>query len=351
MFTLVLVHSDERQRVLSWTTRSALMNPLGHYRCQTPRVGLWRGGGGVRIFSGIPLYGIYSLMVLKMDAICQQAMIFVLTRGWAQSCSWNFRSSTQGQTFQKLVERGSAQILPKHHVSCCQLSSSRCGHHEEVRFETKVVGGKARLRCTLKWESQMDGCSKIYECTKQTEGVQAIAFYINSASHNEQMPPRRSAPQDICGKAMHKGELMQLNEGISGTDIQRLARCRMIENANGKKQANLGGTKEAYLDIMKMLKRLQRATRDLWTSIAPSFDEHATCSWRPRSPLVVSIVLDQEWVIFHVTHVTSGLYSIGAPAMNSRLKKRGSDKPLSFSGIFLRVFHHVYKSVFYFPKL
>ena len=119
------------------------------------------------------------------------------------------------------------------------------------------------MRCTLKWESQMDGCSKIYECTKQTEGVQAIAFYINSASHNEQMPPRRSAPQDICGKAMHKGELMQLNEGISGTDIQRLARCRMIENANGKKQANLGGTKEAYLDIMKMLKRLQRATRDL----------------------------------------------------------------------------------------
>ena len=55
MFTLVLVHSDERQRVLSWTTRSALMNPLGHYHCQTHRVGLWRGGRGVRFLSRYPI--------------------------------------------------------------------------------------------------------------------------------------------------------------------------------------------------------------------------------------------------------------------------------------------------------
>jgi hypothetical protein len=36
----------------------------------------------------------------------------------------------------------------------------------------------------------------------------------------------------------------------------------MVENAGGK-QANLGGTKEAYSDIMQMLKTLLRATRDL----------------------------------------------------------------------------------------
>jgi hypothetical protein len=52
------------------------------------------------------------------------------------------------------------------------------------------------------------------------------------------------------------------NEGISDKDIQRLARWRSIENAGGK-QANLGGTKEGYSDIMQMLKTLLRATRDL----------------------------------------------------------------------------------------
>jgi hypothetical protein len=52
------------------------------------------------------------------------------------------------------------------------------------------------------------------------------------------------------------------NYVISYKDIQRLARWRSIENAGGK-QANLGGTKEGYSDIMQMLKTLLRATRDL----------------------------------------------------------------------------------------
>jgi hypothetical protein len=52
------------------------------------------------------------------------------------------------------------------------------------------------------------------------------------------------------------------NEGIAEKDVQRLARWRSIENAGGK-QANLGGTKESYSDIMLMLKTLLRATRNL----------------------------------------------------------------------------------------
>jgi hypothetical protein len=52
------------------------------------------------------------------------------------------------------------------------------------------------------------------------------------------------------------------NENISDPDIKRLARWRSVENAAGK-QANVGGTKESYSDIMMMLKTLLRATRDL----------------------------------------------------------------------------------------
>ena len=52
------------------------------------------------------------------------------------------------------------------------------------------------------------------------------------------------------------------DQGISDSDIKRLARWRSAENAGGKK-ANNGGTKESYSDIMMMLKSLLRATRDL----------------------------------------------------------------------------------------
>jgi hypothetical protein len=52
------------------------------------------------------------------------------------------------------------------------------------------------------------------------------------------------------------------NQAISDMDIQRLARWRSVENAGGK-QADFGGTKEGYSDIMMMLKTPFRATRNL----------------------------------------------------------------------------------------
>jgi hypothetical protein len=52
------------------------------------------------------------------------------------------------------------------------------------------------------------------------------------------------------------------NEAIPDLDIKRLVRWRSVENAGGK-QANLGGTKEGYSDIMMMLRTLLRATRAL----------------------------------------------------------------------------------------
>jgi hypothetical protein len=52
------------------------------------------------------------------------------------------------------------------------------------------------------------------------------------------------------------------NENISDPDVKPLARWRSVENAAGK-QANVGGTKESYSDIMMLLKTLLRATRDL----------------------------------------------------------------------------------------
>jgi hypothetical protein len=61
------------------------------------------------------------------------------------------------------------------------------------------------------------------------------------------------------------------NQAISDKDIQRLARWGSIENA-GSKQANFGGTKEGYSDIMMMLKTLLRAR----SSEAPSFRELPT---------------------------------------------------------------------------
>ena len=48
------------------------------------------------------------------------------------------------------------------------------------------------------------------------------------------------------------------------------------------------------------------------------------------------MVLDREGGNVPCHFVTSGLYSIGAPAMNRRLNKRGTDKPLS-SGIITNV--------------
>ena len=86
---------------------------------------------------------------------------------------------------------------------------------------------------------------------------------------NESLPERLLPKATVVqteygiGRSMWRGYATHAtNEGISEKDIQRLARWRMIENAGGK-QANLGGTKEAYSDIMQMLKTLLRATRDL----------------------------------------------------------------------------------------
>jgi hypothetical protein len=92
---------------------------------------------------------------------------------------------------------------------------------------------------------------------------------IETVIENESLP-ERLLPKDTVvhveygsGRSGRRGYATHAtNEGISEKDIERLARWRSIENAGGK-QANVGGTKESYSDIMQMLKTLLRATRDL----------------------------------------------------------------------------------------
>jgi hypothetical protein len=105
--------------------------------------------------------------------------------------------------------------------------------------------------------------------SRQKEYEPLLFTLIQEVLENESLPerilPRNTVVQTEygIGRTMRRGYATHAtNEGISETDIQRLARWRMIENAAGK-QSSLGGTKEAYSDIMMMLKSLLRATRDL----------------------------------------------------------------------------------------
>jgi hypothetical protein len=105
--------------------------------------------------------------------------------------------------------------------------------------------------------------------SRQKEYEPLLFSLIQEVIVNESLP-EHLLPKDTVvqteygiGRTMRRGYATHAtNEGISEKDVQRLARWRMVENAGGK-QANLGGTKEAYSDIMQMLKTLLRATRDL----------------------------------------------------------------------------------------
>jgi len=92
-----------------------------------------------------------------------------------------------------------------------------------------------------------------------------IQEVIDNGTLPERLLPRATVVQTEygIGRSMRRGYATHAtNEGISDKDILRLARWRSVENAGGK-QANLGGTKEGYSDIMQMMKTLLRATRDL----------------------------------------------------------------------------------------
>ena len=92
---------------------------------------------------------------------------------------------------------------------------------------------------------------------------------IETVIENESLPERLLPKATVVhveygsGRSGRRGYATHAtNQGISDKDIERLARWRSIENAGGK-QANVGGTKESYSDIMQMLRTLLRATRDL----------------------------------------------------------------------------------------
>ena len=92
-----------------------------------------------------------------------------------------------------------------------------------------------------------------------------IETVIDNDSLPERLLPKSTnVPMEYgSGRSGQRGYATHAtNEGISDKDIERLARWRSIENAGGK-QANVGGTKESYSDIMQMLKTLLRATREL----------------------------------------------------------------------------------------
>jgi hypothetical protein len=92
-----------------------------------------------------------------------------------------------------------------------------------------------------------------------------IQEVIDNKSLPERLLPRDTdVPAEYgIGRSSRRGYTTHAtNEGISEPDIKRLARWRSVENAGGKR-ANVGGTKEGYVDIMMMLKSLLRATRDL----------------------------------------------------------------------------------------
>jgi hypothetical protein len=105
--------------------------------------------------------------------------------------------------------------------------------------------------------------------SRQKECEQLLFTSIQEVILNEQLPERLLPKATVVqtkhkiGRSVRQGcATHTTNEGISENDIQRLARWRMIKNA-GSKQANLGGTEEACLDVMQMLKMLLRAAGDL----------------------------------------------------------------------------------------
>jgi hypothetical protein len=105
--------------------------------------------------------------------------------------------------------------------------------------------------------------------SRQKEYEPRLFALIDEVIENETLPERilpRStdvAAEYGIGRSGRRGYATHAtNMAISDPDIKRLARWRSVENAGGK-QANLGGTKEGYSDIMMMLKSLLRATRNL----------------------------------------------------------------------------------------
>jgi hypothetical protein len=129
----------------------------------------------------------------------------------------------------------------------------------------RAVEACRRMRITTGWMFRdLKGAP-----SRQKEYEPLLFSLIQEVIVNETLPERLLPKATVVqteygiGRSMRRGYATHAtNEGILEKDIQRLARWRMIENAGGK-QANLGGTKEAYSDIMQMLKSLLRATRDL----------------------------------------------------------------------------------------
>jgi hypothetical protein len=129
----------------------------------------------------------------------------------------------------------------------------------------RAVEAYARVGITHGW---MFRDSRGASC-KQKEYEPMLFSMIQEVINNETLPehilPKATdvAVDYGIGRSGRRGYATHAtNENISDPDIKRLARWRSVENAAGK-QANVGGTKESYSDIMMMLKTLLRATRDL----------------------------------------------------------------------------------------
>jgi hypothetical protein len=129
----------------------------------------------------------------------------------------------------------------------------------------RAVEAYARLGITHGWMFR-DGRGAP---SRQKEYEPMLFALIEEVVESEVLPDRvlpknTDVPAEYgIGRSGRRGYTTHAtNEAIPDPDIKRLARWRSVENAGGK-QANLGGTKEGYSDIMMMLKTLLRATRDL----------------------------------------------------------------------------------------
>jgi hypothetical protein len=112
----------------------------------------------------------------------------------------------------------------------------------------RAVEAHRRMRITTGWLFRdLKGAP-----SRQKEHEPLLFSLIREVIVNETLPerllPKATVVQTECGigRSMRRGHATHAtNEGILEKGVQRLARWRMIENA-GRKQANLGGAKEAY---------------------------------------------------------------------------------------------------------
>ena len=144
------------------------------------------------------------------------------------------------------------------------VSVTRSGLKPKLWVE-RAVEAYARLGITHGWLFRDSKGAP----NRQKEYEPMLFSLIQEVIDNESLPDRvLPKSTDVAGdygigRSGRRGYATHAtNEGISDADVKRLARWRNIENAGGK-QANLGGTKEGYSDIMMMLKTLLRASRDL----------------------------------------------------------------------------------------